>query len=58
MNFIDEIYSNPSTKNYRTNEKLSYGIAEIWSIDLKDVSDYKSAIGSRYIVITIASFSK
>ena len=42
--FINDIYSKPRNENYPTN-KLTYNhIDEIWSIDLGDVSDYKSSI--------------
>ena len=39
--FLDQIYSEPSKSNYKTN-KLNYNhMDEIWSIDLPDMIHYK-----------------
>ena len=41
--FIDEIYSSPPKRKHPT-KKIKYNhIDEIWSIDLADFSDYKTA---------------
>ena len=57
--FIDEIYSKPPRKNYRTNKIVYNFVDEIWSIDLADFSDYKTSNhkGFRYIFIVIDNFS-
>ena len=59
-NFIDEIYSTPSRKNYPTNKIVYNHTDEIWSIDLADMIDYKISNnkGYRYIFIVINNFSK
>ena len=41
--FIDEIYSKPPMRNYPINEIFHYHIDEIWSIDLADMTDYKTS---------------
>ena len=58
--FIDEIYSKPPRKNYKTNKIVYNNIDEIWSIDLADMIDYKISInkGFRFIFIVIDNFSK
>ena len=58
--FIDEIYSKPPKKNYRTNKIVYNHIDEIWSIDLANMVDYKVSNnkGFRYIFIIIDNFSK
>ena len=58
--FIDEIYSKPPRKIYKTNKILYNHIDEIWSIDLADMIDYKISNnkGFRYIFIVIDNFSK
>ena len=58
--FIDEIYSSPPKKNYPTNKVIYNHIDGIWSIDLADLSDYKTSInkGFRYIFVIIEKFSK
>ena len=58
--FIDEIYSTPHKKNYPTNKIIYNHIDEIWSVDLADLSDYKTSNnkGYRYIFIVIDNFSK
>ena len=57
---FDEIYSKPPKKNYPTNKILYNHVAEIWSIDLADFSDYrtKNNKGFRYIFIIIDNYSK
>ena len=58
--FIDEIYSTPPKKNYKTNKIVYNNIDEIWSIDLADMIDYKISNnkGYRYIFNIIDNFSK
>ena len=58
--FIDEIFSKPPIKNYRTYKIVYNHIDEIWSIDLADMIDYKisNIKGYRYIFIIIDNFSK
>ena len=58
--FIDEIYSTPPKKNYKTKKKVYNHTDEIWSIDLPDMVDYKTSNnnGFRYIFVIIDSFSK
>ena len=58
--FINEIYSNPPTKNYKTNKIVYNHLDEIWSIDLADMIDYKISTnkGYRYIFVIIDNFSK
>ena len=58
--FVDEIYSKPPMRNYRTNKIVYNHIDEIWSIDLADFLDYKISNnkGFRYIFIIIDNFSK
>ena len=57
---IDEIYSTPHKKIYPTNKIIYNHIDEIWSVDLADLSDYKTSNnkGYRYIFIVIDNFSK
>ena len=57
---IDENYSKPPIKNYPTNKIIYDHIDEIWSIDLADLSDYKTSNNKvyRYIFIIIDNFSK
>ena len=47
-------------RNYPTNKIVNNHIDEIWSIDLADLSDYKTSNnkGFRYIFIIIDNFSK
>ena len=58
--FIDEIYSSPPKKNYETNKIIYNYIHKIWSIDLADLSDYKTSNIKRfrYIFVIIDNFSK
>ena len=58
--FIDEIYSTPPKKSYKTNEKDYNNIDETKSIDLADMVDYKTSNnrGLRYIFVVIDNFSK
>ena len=58
--FIDEIYSKPPRKNYQTNKIIYNHIDEIWSIDLADMTDYKTSNnkGYRYIFVILDNFSK
>ena len=58
--FIDEIYSQPSERNYPTNKILYNHIDEIWSIDLADMIDYKisNIKGYGYIFNIFDKFSK
>ena len=58
--FVDEIYSKPPSRNYPTNKIFYNHIDELWSIDLADLSDYKTSNnkGFRYIFIVIDDFSK
>ena len=58
--FINEIYSKPPKKNYRTNKIVYNHIDEIWSIDLADFLDYKTSNnkGFRYIFVIIDNFRK
>ena len=58
--FIDEIYSSPPRKNYPTNKIIFNHTAEMWSIDLADMIDYKISNnkGYRYIFVIIDNFSK
>ena len=58
--FIDEIYSKPPRRNYRTNKIVYNHIDEIWSIDLADMIGYKTSNikGFRYTFIVIDNFSK
>ena len=57
--FVDEIHSKAPKKNYPTNKIVYNHIDEIWSIDLADMTDYKTSNnkGYRYIFIIIDSFS-
>ena len=58
--FLDEIYSKPPMRNYSTNKIVYTYVAELWSIDLADMIDYKSSNnkGYRYIFIMVDNFSK
>ena len=58
--FVDEIYSNPPLRNYPTIEIIYNHIDEIWSIDLADLSDYKSSNNKSYrsLFAIIDFFSK
>ena len=58
--FIDEIYSKLPKKKYPTNKIKINHIDEIWSTDLKDMSDYKVLNKKRfgYIFVIIDNFSK
>ena len=58
--FIDEIYSNPSKKNYSTNKVMIKSIDDTWSSDLLDMNDYgiKNNEGYRFILVVIDNFSK
>ena len=58
--FVDKINSKPPRKNYPTKKIVYNSIDEIWSIDLADLSDYKTSNnkGYRYIFIVNDSFSK
>ena len=59
-NFINEIYSKPSKKNYPTNKTEVYHIDDIWSLDILDLKDYGSENnrGYRYVLVIIENFSK
>ena len=58
--FIVEIYSEPPMKIYPTNRIVCYHNDEIWSIDLADMTDYKSSNnkGFTYIFVNIDNISK
>ena len=58
--YTDEIYSKSPLRNYRTDKKVYDHINEIWSIDLADMTDYKTSInkGFRYIFAIVENFSK
>ena len=58
--FVDEEYSKAPKKNYETNKIIYNHIDEIWSIDLADISDYKTSNNRkfRYIFVIIDKFSK
>ena len=58
--FIDERYSEPPMRIYSTNKIIYNHIDEKWSVDLADLSDYKtlSNKGYRYKIIIIGNFSK
>ena len=58
--FIEKIYSTPPKKNYSTNKIIYNHIDEIWSVDLADLSDYKTSNnkGFRYIFLVIDNYSK
>ena len=58
--FIDEIFSSPPRKIYRTNKLIYNHIDDIWSIDLADMIDYKipNNKGFRYMFVIIDNFSK
>ena len=51
--FPDEIYSKALKRNYGTNKIIYNHIDEIWSIDLANVSDYKTSNNksNRYIFL-------
>ena len=57
---IDEIYSKPPHKNYKTNKTIIKSIDDTWSSDLLDMNDYspKNNKGYRYILVVIDNFSK
>ena len=56
----EEIYNTPRRRNYPTNKTISIHINEKWSIDLADISDYKTSKNKkiRYIFIIIDNSSK
>ena len=58
--FINEIYSKPPRKNYKTNKTMIKSIDDTWSSDLLDMNDYspKNNKGYRYILVFIDNFSK
>ena len=58
--FVNEIYSKPPMKSYETNKIKYNDIAEIWSIDLVDMIDYKTSNNKwyRYMFALIYNFSK
>ena len=58
--FINETYSSPPKKNYKTNKLIHIHTYEIWSIDLADMFDHKipKEKGYWYIFIKIDNFSK
>ena len=58
--FVDEIYSKPPNKNYRTNKTIIKSIDDTWSSDLLDMNDYgiKNNKGYRYILVVTDNFSK
>ena len=60
ITFIDEIYSNPSRKNNPTDKIIYSHFDEIWSIDLAELSDYKTLAIKKfeYMFIMIDKFSK
>ena len=58
--FFDEIKSRPPNKNY-TSDKIRYTVVDqIWSIDLMNVSDYKTTKTKafRHIFVIINNFLK
>ena len=57
---IDEMISKQRRKIYATNKIVYIHIDEIWSFDLSDSDDYKTAKtrGYRYILVVIDNFSK
>ena len=58
--FINEIYSKPPKKYYRTNKTDVCHIDDIWSLDILDLRDYGSENirGYRYVLVTLDNFSK
>ena len=58
--FIDEIYTKPPKKNYRTNNIIYNHFDEIWLIDSVDMIEYKisNIKGFRFIFVMIDNFSK
>ena len=58
--FIDENYNTPPRKNFSTNKIVYKNVDETRSIDLADLSDYKTSNnkGFRYMFIIIDNFSK
>ena len=57
---VNEIYSKPPKRYNPTNKILYNHIDEIWSIDLADMTDYKTSNnkGFRFKFIIIINFSK
>ena len=57
--FINEIYSKPPKKNYKTNKTDVYYIDDIWSLDILDLKDYglKNNRGYRYVLVIPDNFS-
>ena len=57
--FINEIYSRPPKKNYKTKKIVYNHIDVIWSIDLAVFLDYKTSNNKRFrhILIIIDKFS-
>ena len=58
--FINEIYSKPPKKCYRTNKTDVCYIDEICSLDILDLKDYgpENNRGCRYVLVIIDNFSK
>ena len=58
--FIDEIYSKPPHKKYKTNKTIIKSIDDTWSSDLLDMNDYgiKNKKGYRYNLVVVDNFSK
>ena len=58
--FINEIYSKPPKKYYRTNKTDVYHIDDTWSLDILDLKDYgpENNRGYRYVLVIKDNFSK
>ena len=58
--FTDDFYGKATTKKYETNKILYNHVAEIWSIALADMIDYKTSNSKRfrYIIVINDNFSK
>ena len=57
---INEIYSKPPIRNYRTNKTDVYHTDDIWSLAILDLKDYGPEIirGYRHVLVVIDNFSK
>ena len=59
-NYINQISSKPTKRNYGTNRTDVYHIDDIWSLDTLDLKDYgpENNRGYRYVLVVSDNFSK